>query len=77
LIGYALADSTDQYKIREVGIAALRWRSAVSWRLIDLLEELAPGPPASLVILGGDSLRREPINLAALGGDFARVVAGI
>ncbi len=77
LIGYALADSTDQYRIREVGIAALRWRSVVSWRLIDLLDELAPGPSASLVVLGGDSPHREPIDLAALRGDFTRVVTGI
>lgn len=76
LAGYALADSTDKYEIREVGIAALRWRSTVSWPLTDLLEELAPGPPAGLRVLGGDSPRREPIDLAALRGGFARVVAG-
>ncbi len=77
LIGYALADSTDQYEIREVGIAALRWCSAVSWPLTELLDELAPGPPAGLVFLGGDSPRKESIDLAALRGDFARVVAGM
>lgn len=76
LAGYALADSTDKYEIREVGIAALRWRSTVSWPLTDLLEELAPGPPAGLRVLGGGSPRREPIDLTALRGDFARVVAG-
>lgn len=76
LAGYALADSTDKYEIREVGITALRWRSTVSWRLTDLLEELAPGPPAGFRVVGGDSPRREPIDLAALRGDFARVVAG-
>lgn len=77
LIGYALADSTDRYEIREVSIAALRWRSAVSWRLIDLLDELTPGPPARLVVLGGGLSPGEPIDLAALRGDFARVAAGI
>lgn len=76
LAGYALADSTDEYEIREVGIAALRWRSMVSWPLTGLLEELAPGPPAGLRILGDESSRKEPIDLAALRGDFARVVAG-
>jgi hypothetical protein len=74
LIGYALADSVDEYDIREVGIAALRWRSAVSWPLIDLLDEMAPGPPASIVILGEDSPRRRPIDLAALRADFSQLV---
>lgn len=76
LAGYALADSTDKYEIREVGIAALRWRSEVSWPLTDLLEELAPGPPVGLRVLGDGAPRREPIDLAALRGDFARVAAG-
>lgn len=76
LVGYALADSTDEYEIQEVGIAALRWRSAVSWSLTDLLEELAPGLPAGLRVLSDGSLRKEPIDLPALRGDFARVVAG-
>lgn len=75
LVGYALADSADEYEIREVGIAALRWRSTVSWPLKDLLEELNPGPPAKLRIIGGSSPHRKPIDLAALRGDFARVVA--
>ncbi len=77
LIGYALADSTDRYEIREVGIAALRWRSEVNWPLDALLEELAPRPPAALKVLGGGSLRSEPIDLNALRGDFARVVGNL
>jgi len=44
LIGYVLADSTDEYEIREVGISALRWRSTVSWPLDELLEDLDVEP---------------------------------
>lgn len=76
LVGYALADSTDRYEIREVGIAALRWRSEVNWPLDALLEELDPGPPAGFAPIGGGTPRREPIDLASLRGDFARVVVG-
>lgn len=78
LIGYALADTTDQFAIHEVSIAALRWRSTVSWPLRDLLEELAPGPPSKLrMIGGGDTPSRKAIDLADLRGDFASVVAGV
>lgn len=78
LIGYVLADTKDQFAIREVSIAALRWRSTVSWPLNNLLEELAPGPPAKLRIIGGGHApRREPIDLADLRGDFARAVASL
>ena len=45
LLGYALADTDDEYRIREVGIAALRWRSSISWPLEDLLNDLASSAP--------------------------------
>lgn len=74
LIGYVLADTTDEYEIREVGIAALRWRSTVSWPLNELLTDLAPGPPANFKAVRGYSPGRQSINLAVLRHDFAKVV---
>jgi hypothetical protein len=74
LAGYALADTDDEHQIREVGIAALRWRSAVSWRLEDFLAELAPGPPASLRHISGMPLNGSSIDIGALRRDFAHVV---
>jgi hypothetical protein len=41
LAGYALADADDQYGIRRVGIAALRWRRRWTIDLDELLERLA------------------------------------
>lgn len=74
LVGYVLADTTDQYEIREVGIAALRWRSTISWPLDELLADLAPDPPANFRTVRGDSSGRRLIDLAALRHDFAQVV---
>lgn len=74
LAGYALADTDDEHEIREVGIAALRWRSAVSWRLEDFFAELAPGPPASLKLVSGMPVDIEPVDIGALRRDFAQVV---
>lgn len=74
LAGYALADTTDEHQISEVGIAALRWLSSVSWGLEDFFAELAPGPPASLKLVSGLPLKREPVDLCALRRDFAQVV---
>ncbi len=74
VIGYALADTQDEYGIREVGIAALRWRSIMSWQLDDLLMALAPGPPASLTTVRGDFLGQKMCDLATLRHNFARVV---
>jgi hypothetical protein len=51
LIGYALADTDDAYGIRRVEIGALRWRSAVSWHLQELLADLASEPPGELADL--------------------------
>lgn len=74
LAGYVLADTSDEHQIDEVGIAALRWRSTVSWGLEDFFAELAPGPTPSLKLVSGLSLEREPVDLCALRGDFAQVV---
>jgi hypothetical protein len=74
LAGYALADTDDEHQIQEVGIVALRWGSAVSWRLEDFFAELAPGPAASLELVGRMPLDREPVNIGELRQDFAQVV---
>lgn len=41
LVGYALADTDDEFGLREVGISALRWRTRITWPLEDLLTELS------------------------------------
>lgn len=41
LIGYALADQSDTYKLTSVGIAAVRRRRRVYWSLPELLTELS------------------------------------
>ena len=74
LVGYALADTYDEYEIREVSIAALRWRSAITWRLDDLLVDLAPGPPVNVKLLSRAEIERRPIDLVTLRQDFALVV---
>jgi hypothetical protein len=74
LVGYALADTNDEYEIREVSIGALRWRSAIAWRLDDLLADLAPGPPANVRLINGAQIERRPIDLGTLRKDFAQVV---
>lgn len=51
LIGYALADTDDAYGIRRVEIGALRWGSAMSWHLQELLADLASEPPGELADL--------------------------
>src|SRR3954465_10550742 len=48
LVGYALADSVDEYGIKAVGISALRWRTSVEWPVEELLERLS-GETRSLV----------------------------
>jgi hypothetical protein len=74
LAGYALADTNDEHQIREVGIAALRWRSSVSWRLEDFFAELGPGPPASLKLVNGMPLESEPVDISTLRREFAQVL---
>jgi hypothetical protein len=59
LCGYALADTNDDYKIRSVGLSALRWRTQHSWELAELLPMLAG----------------EPLRLEHLRRDFAAVLA--
>lgn len=75
LIGYALADTQDEYGIREVGIAALRWRSSISWALEELLGDLAPIAPGAVVEGKIRSMAPVPHDLDQLRADFARVVA--
>jgi hypothetical protein len=75
LIGYAMADTKDHFAIREVSIAALRWRSTVSWPLKDLLDELAPGSQAEPRTVGGSTPRRKLVDLPGLREDFAHAVA--
>jgi len=60
VVGYALADSDDQYAIGEVGVSALRWRTRVCWPLDELLPQLAG----------------EPLDLPTARGEFAAVVTG-
>ena len=46
LVGYALADTDDEHRIRDVGVSALRWRRRWVCGLEDLLERLAGRPLA-------------------------------
>jgi hypothetical protein len=73
LVGYLLADTADEYAIREVSISALRWRSTVTWPIDLLLAELAPGPPAGLTTLKGERVGT-PVDIESLRADFAQVV---
>jgi hypothetical protein len=41
ILGYALADSINEFEIDSVGISALRWRRKVQWQLVDLLAQLS------------------------------------
>lgn len=60
VLGYALADATDEYGIAEVGVSALRWRTRVCWPLEELLTQLAGGP----------------LDLPTARNEFADVVTG-
>lgn len=44
VLGYALADQDDEYRIDAVGISAVRWRRRVVWNLAVLLSRLAGRP---------------------------------
>ena len=44
LVGYALADTDDEYRIQDVGVSALRWRRRWVCSLEDVLERLAGHP---------------------------------
>ena len=74
LLGYVLADTNDQYEIREVGIAALRWRSSITWTIEELLSELAPKGP--MVRVAGKIGVPAPAihDLAELRAEFALAV---
>lgn len=74
LLGYALADTNDFYGIREVGIAALRWRSSISWTIEELMSDLAPRGP--IVRVAGKIGVPTPVthDLAELRAEFALMV---
>jgi hypothetical protein len=74
LAGYALADTPDRFEIREVAIAALRWRSEITWDLPDFLEALAPGPPATLAVLGPGKVNRARMDIEQLRQGFAEAM---
>jgi hypothetical protein len=63
LCGYALADTNDEYKIRCVGLSALRWRTQCSWAVDELFPMLAGEP------VGVEHLRRD---FAAVLGELLR-----
>jgi hypothetical protein len=48
LLGYALADTRDQYKLRQCTIAALRRRRSYTWEVQELVDALAGGPSAPI-----------------------------
>jgi hypothetical protein len=48
LVGYLLADTDDSYRIRHVGMAALRWRRRIVWNVPSLLENLSNGHAPSV-----------------------------
>lgn len=74
LLGYALADTEDKFGIREVGIAALRWCSSISWPLKDLMHELAPTTPGTVVLGKVSAPTPAPPDLGELRAEFAIVV---
>lgn len=77
LLGYVLADTSDEHAIREVGIVAPRWRSSISWPVGDLINHLtlgAPGKPLAREIF---SSALGPPDLAGLRAEFADVVERI
>jgi hypothetical protein len=74
LLGYALADTDDEYGIREVGIAALRWRSSISWPLEELFGDLAPVVPGAVVEGKIRSMESAAHDLVQLRAEFAQVV---
>lgn len=74
LLGYVLADTNDQYEIREVGLVALRWRSSISWTIEELMGELAPKGP--MVRVAGKISVPTPVthDLTKLRAEFALMV---
>lgn len=76
LVGYVLADTNDEYAIREVSVAALRWRSSCKWSLDALLADLSPGSPADLRTIKGEPLGQS-VDLDSMRQDFIKVVEQI
>jgi hypothetical protein len=73
IIGYALADTDDDYEIRQVGISAVRWRARITWPLMDLLAKLSLGGAAKPVAEGG-ILEFKPPDLEILREEFASAI---
>lgn len=71
LLGYALADTDDEYEIHEVGITALRWRSSIYWSLSELIAKLSLGRSGAVF---GKSVEFQPFDFNALRAEFAQVV---
>jgi hypothetical protein len=44
LVGYMLLDFSDEFEAREVGVYDARYAHLMTWRLDELLHELAGGP---------------------------------
>lgn len=61
LVGYALADTTDEHAITAVGVSALRWRRRWTIALGELLNLLAG----------------QPVDLADLRDEFATLVQSL
>jgi len=61
LVGYALADTTDEHAITAVGVSALRWRRRWTIALGELLNRLAG----------------QPVDLADLRDEFATLVQSL
>lgn len=75
LAGYALADTNDQFGIREVGIAALRWRTALSWDLRDFIEMLMPWQAqATMHVAGIYPVSKAGVDLDRMRQSFADLV---
>lgn len=74
LLGYLFADTSDEYGIHEVGIAAPRWRSTISWTVQDLMRTLAPVTPISIHANAIPHPVPAPPDLNEVRADFARVV---
>lgn len=60
LVGYLLADTDDRYRLRAVGISALRWRSRHAWSAAELIGQLS-GHPAETVDLPSWRTRFEAV----------------
>jgi hypothetical protein len=77
LLGYAFADTKDEHGIREVEVAAPRWRSTVTWRLDELMRQLVPVVPISIRTGATPSSTPQPPSIEEVRADFARLLSEI